>query len=219
MAENLPMLSSMRHARTLLGPGLLITLMTMAGMTAKAWDGTWTNAVTGEDVIYDDQNSQGKSGVPEAPQTFFIPPVPDFADIDIEELSDYGKKEYSPHALARINYELRYDDIRIPKGYYLIKPGDPTDGSERVHLNSPTARTLQGSPAPESGTAPVYRTFVIKRLGKVVAVLPIHRMEVYNPRKHKQKVPKHALAWVEIEERHPVLKFYHHKRIYSTDFQ
>lgn len=62
------------------------------------------------------------------------------------------------------------------------------------------------------------RTLVFKRLGRVVAVLPIHRMEPYKP-KRKEKIPKHALAWVETENRRPVLKFYHKKRLYTTVLQ
>jgi hypothetical protein len=76
-----------------------------------------------------------------------------------------------------------------------------------------------GPPPPQVNTSkPIYRVFVLKKQGKVAAVVPIHRMETYKPPR-KEKIPKHALAWVEIEDHHPVLKFYYKKQVYCTDFQ
>ena len=65
---------------------------------------------------------------------------------------------------------------------------------------------------------PIYETLVIKRQGKVVLVVPIHRRQIYIPAR-KDKIPARSLAWVEDEGGHPVLKFYARPWIYSTDFQ
>lgn len=95
-------------------------------------------------------------------------------------------------------------------------PTDPasTGGS----APSPTKRGIQKATETLFPQEPLYRTFVIKKLGKVIAVLPIHRVESYIPGR-KEKVPKQALAWIETQEHHPVLKFYYKKRLYSTDLQ
>ena len=328
---------------------------------AFAWDGVWTQGVSGNEYgLYDAGVKQTDAGTPVRPQTFFIPPPRDYWDVDPEELSDYGKKRYSPYALARINQDIRYNGLLIPKGYYEIKPGDANAGSPRINLGTQSATSylrapqpaatgamstqdpamakpmpvnpgqpipaksgtgrlpsedagvlrlspmekgmkpisdtpidmqpsgmtdngfmpalrqspppnavmvpnqslapiegftpvlpqgltpgpppvegLQavnpapiGDPLPESpqktkAVAPVepeepevprYNVFVLKKLGKVVAVIPINRMETYKPER-KEHIPKQALAWVEMENNHPVLKFYFKKRIYSSDCQ
>jgi hypothetical protein len=231
-----------------------------------AWDGDWTSGASGE-YLYDSESTQGKSGVTTAPQNFLIPPVPDYDDVDPEELDDYfrhGKREYSPYALARVSRELRYNDkIVIPQGYYLVKVGDFRDGSPKTNISQAgvtlslekpsrrkpsTKKTLpEDVPAIKSKkhAPPVLpRVFILKKLGKVVAVVPIHRAEHYIPAldrhkdkaekgepekppsppegwetKTKKKLPSHALAWIEIEDRRPVLRFYHRHLLYSTTFQ
>jgi hypothetical protein len=272
---------------------IYLTLALLAASSAAwAWDGNWTEAKSGQDYLYDEKNSQGKSGVKEPPQKFLVPPTPDFADVDPEELHDYfdrKNRDYAPYALARITRSIRYNNILIPKGYYLVKPGDLNDGSVKVSL-----KTLQGFEAPPSGqpgeesgnttalktdpqpeespsvteglhkaisarsrqesagpftnaaSAPatgeevvprlqpkpvpqpnppqvsdkerVHRAFVFKQLGKVVAVVPIHEMESYHPPKG-EKAPKQAVAWLELQEQRPVLRFYYRQRIYTTYFQ
>jgi hypothetical protein len=237
--------------------GLLLSLHFFLS-AAWAWDGNWTEAKSGQgDVIYDPDSSQGKAGT-DPPQKFLTPNPRDYADVDPEELDDYyhrRNKDYSPYALARITQDLHYNNIVIPKGYYLVKPGDVNDGSPRVNLKtlnqaapnqSVIAAESQGEvgsqlaplyaatdpgstgtanpqPIPETNPklnkdAPVYSVFVLKRQGKVIGVVPINRMESYKPPRD-QKIPKQALAWMEIEDRHPVLKFYFKKQLYCTDFQ
>jgi len=232
------------------GMSLILMLVCLSGLMpgprAFAWDGDWTQGRSGEGTApYDKGGSQGDAGTPERPQTFFTPPTREFVDVDPEELKDYGRKEVSPYALARIQQTIRYQGLTIPKGYYLIKPGDERDGSPKINLNTMAAQSgslaplaasgqTAGAAAGQSSTAgagpasspgstvgggkSAHRVFVIKQLGKVVAVVPIHRMERYNP-KRKENIPRTALAWVEIEDRHPVLKFYYRHRVYSTDFQ
>lgn len=272
---------------------MLLLILMLGAPDALAWDGRWTQAVSGGDALYDAGNKQTDAGTDERPQTYFIPPPRDHWDVDPEELDDYGRKHYTPYALTRITQHINYNGLILGPGYYLIKPGDHNDGSQRVNLHNqpataylqaPTAATvvvpqqapaagsgmslppledpaapaqktpgdqptLRLSPAPtgaEAGMHPIantgqqasgapaspaspppandpqeespYKVFVIKKLGKVVAVIPIHRMEHFNPPR-KTKVPKHAVAWVEMENNHPVLKFYYKKRVYSTDFQ
>lgn len=234
---------------------------------ALAWDGDWTQARSGRVGMFDDPtSSDGKAGT-DPPQKYYTANPRDYVDVDPEELDDYFNrynKEYSPYALVRITQNIRYNNVFIPKGYYLIKPGDVNDGSPRVSLKNvapPTelvapnsvpigrlaatrpvmdeipavdTETLPPMPSPQpvepslpppgatgntlKSGEPVHQVFVIKKLGKVVAVVPINRMEVYKP-KRKDHIPKQALAWLEMENRRPVLKFYYRKRLYSTEFQ
>lgn len=102
------------------------------------------------------------------------------------------------------------------------------------------------SPLPGGGMP---RVFIIKKQSKVIAVVPIHHAQTYlpisekklieNPFKKekkskkplspeqikeadtalKKRIPANALAWVEMEERRPVLKFYYRHMLYSTTFQ
>lgn len=243
---------------------LLLYSLSFFPMAAFAWDRDWTSGASGE-YLYDSESTQGKSGVPTAPQHYLIPPVPDYDEVDPEELDDYfghGKREYSPYALARISQELRYNDkIVIPRGYYLVKVGDFQDGSPKTNISqagvtlslekrsfwksSPKEALPEEVPTIKSKkhAPPVLpRVFILKRLGKVVAVVPIHRAEHYIPtldrhkdesvnrepekldskgtdKTSKKKLPSQALAWIEMEDRRPVLKFYHRHHLYSTTFQ
>lgn len=249
----------------------LVSLL-LATAIAAAWDGDWTDGKSMRGAIFDDPGSSHTQAGTDPPQKFTTPPPRDFADVDPEELDDYFqryKKEYTPYALTRVSETLRYGNVVIPKGYYLLKPGDPTDGSPRVSLqteniqlaavststtagasenkpeeankaqqsqqiysskppgtsSNPTsvaapAQPATGKPASKAQQAPVpkYRVFILKSKGKVIASIPIHRMEPYSPL-HKDHISKRALAWIDHEDRHPVLKFYFKKWIYSTDFQ
>lgn len=258
-----------------LAVSLLLPLMNLlGGNSALAWDGDWTQARSGRLIFDNPGSTDGQAGT-DPPQKYYTPAPRDYSEVDPDELSDYfnrKNKDYSPYALARISQDLHYNSQMVPKGYYLIKPGNKNAGSPRVNL-----KTLNGPPLPDdTGLAPVsnypdalpkqvlvsavntnppfaapdeslpdttpaldpamapsagknvkkkpapknplYEVFVIKRQGKVVLVVPIHRKQMYVPGK-KDKVPDRALAWVEQEDRHPVLKFYYHNWIYSTDFQ
>lgn len=248
---------------------LLSSIVLLNPSLGWAWDGKWTQAKSGNgaDLFDDPGRSQGKAGT-DPPQKFWMSGPRDYVDVDSDELTDYfnrKNKDYSPYALARIEQTLHFQKLTLPKGYYLIKPGQLKNGSIKVNLEtlseygpSPqeikaqtsqpdslpplethvdaeeTSKTRkstgdQSPPTPPvAGTtgslpnskpkAPVYQTFVIIRQGRVVGVVPIHRMVSYIPPK-KQKIPRHALAWVEWENRRPVLKFYHRKWVYETEFQ
>jgi hypothetical protein len=128
--------------------------------TSLAWDGNWVEAPSG-DYMYDPNDSQGKSGVSPDPRTYYTAAPRDYADVDPEELSDYygrGRRpDYAPYALARITQTLHYGkDITIPIGYYLIKAGDPGDGSPKAHdpNGSSGDKTLQDTgPKKKTGGA------------------------------------------------------------------
>ena len=240
---------------------------------ALAWDGDWTDAHSGRTGLFENPGSTDGQAGTDPPQKYYTAAPRDYSEVDPEELDDYfhrRDKNYTPYALARVDQDLHYNQLTVPKGYYLIKPGDAQDGSERVKLNN-----LNGPPLPDTGLVPVanapnrvqpqslnaprsaspepmpavntpaslnspspgvqapasqnanaqgkvkvspYEVLVIKRQGKVVMVVPIHRRQMYIPAR-KDKIPNRALAWVEEEDRHPVLKFYFHHWIYATDFQ
>lgn len=222
--------------RAVYGLLLLGSLFTNA---AWAWDGDWTDgrARMGE-YLYDKGSSQGKAGS-DPPQTFLIPPTREYIDVDGEELSDYfnrHNKDYAPHALTRISQTLYYGPTKIPKGYYLIKIGLLGAGSPNSKQKADAEAAVQTlpplNPKPATQAAPytspkapvnasklpAYRQLVFIQTGRVIATVPIHRVQAYKPDK-KDKIPKHALAWIEIEDRHPVLKFYNRHWLYSTDFR
>jgi hypothetical protein len=228
-----------------------------------AWDGNWTDASSGRVGLYDNPGSTDGQAGTDPPQKYYTASPRDYAEVDPDELNDYfhrRNKDYTPYALARITQDIHYNSWVIPKGYYLIKPGDAEDGSPQVNLGmlngpqpsyapkamipiangpiispmpspDPDMSTPNPMPDPNPGSGAhasikpqanpkkkVYEVLVIKRQGKVIAVVPIHRKQSYYPA-HKEKIPSKALAWVEEEDRHPVLKFYYHHWIYSTDFQ
>lgn len=243
--------------------GLIFMLLALLALPDRGWtwDGDWTNAKSGRawDVFDDPGNSQGKAGT-DPPQNYWIPGPLDYADIDPEYLRDnFDRKNrhYTPYALARIETNLHYNGLTIPKGYYLIKPGDEmTDGSSNMNLRNldtygpvpadppPIQTATQSLPpleteveeeeaAPLSASQPptatsqqlalnsdipVYKVFVFLKSGKVVGVVPVHRMAKYQ-RQKKEKLPKKAVAWLAFEERRPVLKFYYKKWVYETEFQ
>lgn len=237
---------------------LLMGLLALTQPVSLAWDGNWTDASSGRGALFDDpERSDTKAGT-DPPQKFWIPDRRDYRDIDPEELSDYfnrRNKDYAPYALARVIQALHYGDLVIPKGYYLIKPGDETDGSPRVNLKtlspSTTPAELDEAEAPASHLPPIqdesaqapaqplvmanapvqkanpkrkrseplpYQTFVILKQGKVIGVVPIHHIQEYRPA-GKEKLPRRALAWMEWEARRPMLKFYYHHWVYTSEFQ
>lgn len=218
---------------------LVISLLLLSQGIALAWDGKWTDGKSGQDYIYDKEDSTGKAGS-DPPQTFPAPPLRDYANVDPEELDDYKRhKDYTPYALLRIPQALHYEGTVIPSGYYQVKAGNwgggslnhslntPVSGSlsnpantARVYQNPSAASNTQASPQATDPHFPMQRVFVIKHLGNVVAVVPIHQIKPYNPKKQdKIKVRRHALAWIEMEDRQPVLKFYNHHWLYITHFQ
>ncbi len=243
---------------------LVLPLVVLCCVSAGAWDGNWTNASSGRGFIFDDPgDSTGQAGT-DPPQKFWIPNRRDHADVDPEELHDYfdrSNKDYAPYALARVTQTIHYNNLTIPKGYYLIKPGEETDGSPKVNLNTlepyasqkapisreideeddsvetlppyttqsehlPGAVSVNTTSVPRLASRPpelkdnvrFYQTLVILKQGRVMGVVPVHRMEQYRPEK-KEKPPRRALAWVAWEEQRPVLKFYYKKWVYTTQFQ
>ncbi len=126
-----------RHGRVLVALAFTLLLVTPG---ALAWDGNWTEAKSGNDFYADPNSTDGTSGTPLTPLSFFTAPPRKFVDVDPDELNDYYKRgvrrEYSPYALARISHDLHYNGITIPLGYYLIKAGDSDAGSPKTNLRS-----------------------------------------------------------------------------------
>ncbi len=251
--------------KTLWGFLLLTTLVQPVGL---AWDGDWTDASSGRVELYDNPGSTEKQAGSDPPQKYYTAAPRDYDEVDPRELDDYYhrfNKNYTPYALVRITQDLHYNSWVIPKGYYLVKPGEVQEGSPQVNLQSlsgpqpsyasksmvpvsntpkmlpdadepedPADPALSAAIQPVSGSASgmtpasghfslrppkkFYQVLVISRQGKVIAVVPIHRKQAYAPAR-KEKIPRRALAWLEDEDRHPVLKFYDQHWIYSTDFQ
>ena len=109
-------------------------------------------------------------------------------------------------------------------------PGNTTRSKSSNRLPNSQSHTTSGSPNPTAMRQtplnkkfPIQRVFIIKRLGNVIAVVPIHQVEPYFPKREdltpKKKIPKQALAWVEMDGQRPILKFYYKHWLYSTTFQ
>lgn len=63
------------------------------------------------------------------------------------------------------------------------------------------------------------RVFIFKKMGRVVAVIPIHRVQRYVPADNG-KIPPHPLIWLDsTTERRPILKFYDRNYLFSSDFE
>ncbi len=192
---------------------------------ASAWDGRWTRAVSGEWPLVDPGSSEGKTGIKEHPQTFFIPPPRDFADVDPEEMDEAAGRMYTPYSAVRFTQDLSYLNKQIPQGFYQVKLGQWNDGSPNVNLST---QGFTGGQQPQLA-APVsqktYQVFVLKKLGKVIAVVPIASVEKYQAdRKFKNlfglKPSRDSYSWIDYDAQglamQPVLKFYYKKKIYAT---
>ena len=180
---------------------LACCLFGLCAVSAEAWDGNWTQAKSGTEGalydqgtemgvagtkgrIYDPGNSTGKAGTKEPPQKFWIPPNPQFADVDLKDADNYYRKDYSPYAMVLFPQNVTFGNQFLQKGYYLVQPGSADDGSanksqrqfiaqntdpNEITPNLPSLQsTNQELPEDMPATA-----LIVKKLGKVVAVLPV----------------------------------------------
>lgn len=167
---------------------------------------------------------------------------------ELDDYFAQRKKDYSPYALLRLTQALRYKATTLPPGYYQVKIGLLGEGSPQENeqsLENPVATlgpvlppiqvtSAASTPSAEapsqagsqqspklkqipSNKVPPQRVMIIKRLGNVVAVVPLHTVTIIKPAR-KEKIPKRALAWVEVENRQPVLKYYAKPWLFSTIF-
>jgi hypothetical protein len=192
------------------------------------WDGNGTEAKSGvEGELFDPGNTDGQSGVKSNPRNFWIPPVPQHEVVDPDELDDNAGKDYSPYALAQFGGKFSYQGTAIPKGYYHLKLGRVDAGSPKTHLpgqapqksipddlDKKQRKALEKQLKKEK-KAGNYNSFVLKQLGKVIAVIPIERREAYEP-PEGEKPPKRPMARIVYEEHRPVLKVVYGKSVYST---
>ena len=192
----------------------LMTAMLALG-TAHAWDGEWTRAKSGEYPAYDPGDKTGNAGTDERPQTFYIPPAREFDNVDPEELYR-SVSDYSPHAMAQFTRNVSVGGKPLNKGYYLVRLGQANDGSPRTNQGafvpvSYEERKERKKADKDAG----FDLFVIYRVGTVAAVCPIQERQAYVKQKG-DKLPKNPVAWIELENDQPVLKFYYKKTIYTS---
>jgi hypothetical protein len=206
----------------------LFLVLLCQGNGAYGWDGDWTDGKSGQDYIYDKDNSTGKAGS-DPPQTFLTPSDRDYLNVDGKELDDYfkqRKKDYTPYAVLRLHQAIRYEGIIIKPGYYQVKIGGWSEGSPSKTLQTPPPQPELSLPPPKPGAKPAeppkklptQQVFIFKDHGNVIAVIPIQKMSIYKP-KRKDKVPKFSLAWLEEENRQPVIKYYDKHWLFSTTFE
>lgn len=189
------------------------------------WDNNLIDADSGVEFNLQDPNSsEDKSGIKkDLPQTFFIPPPRQFDDVDPEELDEQAGKDYTPHALVQVRSNIRYRNVVLKKGYYQVKLGQIQDGSPNSRLHPQdaylaAAATGMTHPASTQHYSRKYfestpSVFVLKQLGKVIAVLPITRVTAYQAPKG-EKPPKKPVAVIEYENNQPVMKVYYKKNLY-----
>jgi hypothetical protein len=196
-----------------------------------AWDGEWTNAKSGtEGALYDQGSTLGTAGTEgrihdpgdstskaggDPVQTYWIPNNPQFADVDQNESRDYRHHDFSPYVLVQFSHDVKYGSQAIGKGYYLVQPAGPLAGSpnkslEQVRATDFTLGDTHVIPPPVSSQkwfkpkpppSPA-QALILKKLGKVVAVLPVQQA---------MPVPK---GWWKLQKKHgkePVkASFKHH---------
>lgn len=104
---------------------------------------------------------------------------------------------------------LKNDALRL-----IESPAYPrleTQTSQTQNSHNPSSNRLKKELEPPN-------VFVVIYNGKVVAVYPIENILPYRPSR-KEKIPsRRPLAWVEVENRQPVLKYYYKRQLYSTVF-
>jgi hypothetical protein len=207
------------------------------------WDDASSFGKSGADPERPDPDeSTGKSGVSPGPQSFWIPPVPPFEDVDPEELWDYQKsrlpkswrgRDKSPYALLQLYQALSFRGVWLPKGYYLVKAGDWNDGSARLKADWRTTVPVQVSsaagawpPAPQTKQqrwyqhAPMlgpqnYQTLILKQYGRVMAVFPVSRIQAYQGHSAKEKRPSMPVAWLETAGPKKMLHYFERGFVYS----
>ncbi|MBX2859830.1 MAG: hypothetical protein KTR14_01250 [Vampirovibrio sp.] len=211
--------------------GILCCLPTpgFAQQASSYWDGAWTDAKSGEYGIYYDprfdyEKSHGWSGVEPDPKFYQIPPPRHYFDVDPAEMREAEvSPDYAPHALAQFRGDVRYRNQRIPRGYYQIKLGRYYSGSVNNHTQAHPSVTPRVDPASHFNIAynreveeqAPYQTFVIKKLGKVVGVLPIQRVRNYTP-PNGEKPPKTPVATIMDERGQPTLYVTYKRKTYIT---
>lgn len=207
----------------------LLLVLLFQGNWAFSWDGDWTDGKSGQDYIYDKENSTGKAGS-DPPQTFLKPSDRDYLNVDGKELDDYFKqrhhKDYTPYAVLRLPHAIRYQGMTIQAGYYHLKIGGWNEGSPIKTLQTPPPQPALSLPPPKPGAKPanppkklpMQQVFIFKDHGNVIAVMPIQRVSIYKP-KRKDKVPKCSLAWLEEENRQSVIKYYDKHWLFSTTLE
>lgn len=222
-------------------PGFWDDSLTKAKSGTWFWDGGLTNAKSGVEAdLYDPNDSTGKSGVKPPHQWFFIPPERYYENVDPNEIADTRKKDYVPYAVALFTQNVAYRGVIISKGYYQVKLGAATGGSPKTNLtamaekaNDPAFKPQStqnfypnglpqlappDAPPPEEAPAPPpepTQTFILKKLGNVVAVLPVEKVEPYKRPKGEKK-SKQPLAKVFLENQVPVLKLLYKDKLYTT---
>ncbi|MEB3287696.1 MAG: hypothetical protein VKJ04_09350 [Vampirovibrionales bacterium] len=135
---NIPMnFSCLRPLAQVLGALFVIMLGMIIISPAFAWEGRWTNASTGLYPLPDTEDpyndSHTESGIPikDRIEHFYLPPNPQFEDVDPNELSDNEGRNYSPYALLRLSRDILMYGQMLPKGYYQVKIGTWRDGSPK----------------------------------------------------------------------------------------
>jgi hypothetical protein len=188
------------------------------------WDNNLTQGRSGvEGDLGDEKNSDWKSGLKTPNTWFFIPPKRQFADVDLDEVGAEKAYRYATDPVVLLNQTVRVQGRWIPKGYYQVKLGDANDGSLNVQLAS-TAQAMpqmiqpvqaggRNQPLPQP---PAFSTFVFKKLGKVVAVVPISTVAPFTPPKKEKRKYKQPVAMVELENQVPVLKIYYKQMVYAA---
>ena len=143
------------------------------------WDGTLTKASSGSYWgTRDSGSSEGKSGVKESAQKFYIPPpflTPRFYDeLDPDEAAGRNRvQSYSPDALLRLTRSVWAESAQkmVAPGFY------------QVHLGV----TLTDDAVPASLTPSVMR---LNAQGRVLATFPITRVVPYVRAKGAKKRSK-----------------------------
>jgi len=189
------------------------------------WDGNWTTGVSGlGQDIPDPGSSEGEAGPDTVDRQFFIPSPMQYPvnseDIERDEL--FGIERNPKDALEAnvlLPMPMVLDGETLPAGYYQVILSDHYAGSQRHNLGwrdsslppgIANARNKKGQPGQLT-------SMVLKRQGRVVAVVPIDRADRYMLEKGQADPGKYGAAVVVMENDKPVLRFYRKGLAYSSN--
>lgn len=84
--------------------------------------------------IDEPRGSGSQSGVT-TPREYFLPSIPPYDKLDLNEFNDYRKTSYSPYAQLQLQHPIQIGSIRLEEGYYSVKVVIPKPLPAPLHVS------------------------------------------------------------------------------------